>query len=60
MDYKSAREKAVSIVSQMTIEEKISQLQYEAKAIDRLNINEYNWWNEACHGVARAGDRSEN
>ena len=55
MDYKSAREKAVSIVSQMTIDEKISQLQYDAKAIDRLKINEYNWWNEACHGVARAG-----
>ncbi len=55
MDYKAAREKAVSIVSQMTIDEKISQLQYNAKAIDRLKINEYNWWNEACHGVARAG-----
>ena len=55
MDYVTAREKAISIVSQMTVEEKISQLRYDAEAIERLGINEYNWWNEACHGVARAG-----
>lgn len=55
MDFLTARKKAVSIVSKMTTEEKMSQLLYNAVAIDRLGINEYNWWNEACHGVARAG-----
>lgn len=55
MDFSIAREKAISIVSKMTAEEKMSQLLYNAVAIDRLGINEHNWWNEACHGVARAG-----
>jgi len=43
------------LVSHMTLEEKISQLVYQAPAIDRLGIPAYNWWNEALHGVARAG-----
>ncbi len=43
------------LVSQMTTKEKISQLLYNAPAIDRLQIPEYNWWNECLHGVARAG-----
>jgi len=50
-----AREKAAALVSKMTLEEKASQLRYDAPAIDRLGIPEYNWWNEALHGVARAG-----
>ena len=55
MDLIKAREKAIEIVSQMTAEEKMSQLRYDAPAIRRLGIDDYNWWNEACHGVARAG-----
>ncbi|MFZ2350905.1 MAG: hypothetical protein WAW24_05120, partial [Bacteroidales bacterium] len=43
------------LVSRMTTEEKASQLLYTAPAIPRLGIPEYNWWNEALHGVARAG-----
>ena len=39
----------------MTLEEKVSQMLNEAPAIPRLGIAEYNWWNEALHGVARAG-----
>src|SRR2546428_12709016 len=39
----------------MTLEEKVSQLQDVAPAIDRLGIPRYNWWNEALHGVARSG-----
>ncbi len=50
-----ARRKAKEIVAKMTIEEKISQLIYTAPAIERLGINEYNWWNEGSHGVARSG-----
>ena len=55
MDIKQAREKAQAIVSEMTVEEKMSQLVYGSPAIERLGIHEYNWWNEAAHGVARAG-----
>src|SRR5690606_17001948 len=43
------------LVSQMTVQEKIDQLVYTAKAIDRLKVPEYNWWNECLHGVARSG-----
>ena len=55
MNYQTAMERAQKIVSQMTLEEKASQLRYDAPAIPRLGIPSYNWWNEALHGVARAG-----
>lgn len=55
MDRREARERAEELVSKMTIEERISQLRYDAPAIERLGIPAYNWWNEALHGVARAG-----
>lgn len=55
MKRKEAREKAERLVSQMTVEEKASQLRYDAPPIRRLGIPAYNWWNEALHGVARAG-----
>ena len=43
------------LVSRMTMEEKASQMQDVARAIPRLGIPAYNWWNEGLHGVARAG-----
>src|SRR5580658_5478879 len=43
------------LVSRMTLEEKVSQMQDVAPAIPRLDVPAYNWWNEALHGVARAG-----
>ena len=49
------RERAAALVAQMTLEEKVSQTLFNAPAIERLGIPEYNWWNEALHGVARAG-----
>ena len=49
------REYAKKLTAQMTLEEKMSQMLYESPAIDRLGIPAYNWWNEALHGVARAG-----
>lgn len=49
------REKAKELVAKMTLEEKVSQTLYQAPAIERLGIPAYNWWNEALHGVARAG-----
>lgn len=51
----SAQEKAERIVDAMTIEEQMSQLRYDAPAIDRLELPAYNWWGECLHGVARAG-----
>ena len=43
------------LVGRMTLEEKVSQMKDVAPAIERLGIPEYNWWNEALHGVARSG-----
>lgn len=43
------------LLERMTLEEKVSQTLYTAPAIERLGIPAYNWWNEALHGVARAG-----
>lgn len=43
------------LVSRMTLEEKVSQMMNAAAPIERLGIPEYDWWNEALHGVARAG-----
>lgn len=54
-DKERARSKARELVAKMTVEERASQLTYEAPAIKRLNIPSYNWWNESLHGVARAG-----
>ena len=51
----SFKERAEDLVSRMTVEEKASQLRYDAPAIERLGVPRYNWWNEALHGVARAG-----
>lgn len=55
MRREEARKLAEKIVSKMTVEEKASQLRFDAPAIPRLGIPAYNWWNEALHGVARAG-----
>jgi beta-glucosidase len=44
------------LVSRLTLEEKVSLLGYNSKAIPRLGIPAYNWWNEGLHGVARAGE----
>ena len=52
MDY---RKKARELIAQMTLEEKVSQMLHRAGAVERLGIPSYNWWNEALHGVARAG-----
>lgn len=51
----SFEERAADLVSRMTLEEKVSQMKDVAPAIDRLGIPAYQWWNEALHGVARAG-----
>lgn len=51
----SFEERAADLVSRMTLEEKAAQMQNDAPAIERLGVPAYDWWNEALHGVARAG-----
>ena len=51
----SAQERAEALVDEMTVEEMVGQLKYDADAIPRLGIPAYNWWNEGLHGLARAG-----
>ncbi|HWT02730.1 MAG TPA: glycoside hydrolase family 3 C-terminal domain-containing protein [Pyrinomonadaceae bacterium] len=50
-----AGERAADLVSRMTLEEKVSQMMNAAPAIPRLGVPEYDWWNEALHGVAFSG-----
>ena len=50
-----AREKAETYLKDLSIEEQAMLLKYESPAIPKAGIPEYNWWNEALHGVARAG-----
>jgi beta-glucosidase len=47
--------RADDLMSRMTLDEKIGQMMNDAPAIPRLQISAYEWWNEALHGVARAG-----
>ena len=58
-DYKdtslSNRERAELVLKQLTLDEKIAMMMDDSPAIDRLGIKRYNWWNEALHGVGRAG-----
>ena len=51
-----AEQRAADLVSRMKLEEKVLQMQNSAPAIPRLSIPAYDWWNEALHGVARAGE----
>jgi len=51
----SFEQRAADLVSRMTLEEKVSQMQNVAPAIPRLGVPAYDWWNEGLHGVARAG-----
>jgi beta-glucosidase len=48
-------ERVNDLVGRMTLEEKVSQMTDVAAPIPRLGVPEYNWWNEALHGVARSG-----
>jgi beta-glucosidase len=50
-----AEKRAADLVGRMTLEEKVLQMQNTAPALPRLNVPAYDWWNEALHGVARAG-----
>ena len=46
---------ASELLAQLTLEEKVSLMTNVSAGIERLGIKPYDWWNEALHGVARAG-----
>ena len=51
----SAQERAVDLCSRLTIEEKAKLMMSSSPAIERLGIPQFDWWNEALHGIARNG-----
>ena len=53
---RSARERAEDIVKHMTLDEKVALMIYNSPSVERLGIRNYNWWNEALHGIARNGN----
>jgi len=51
----SPDERAKLLLQELTLEEKVLLMMDTSKPIERLGVKPYNWWNEALHGVARAG-----
>lgn len=51
----SNKERAELVLKELTLDEKISMMMDDSPAVERLGIKRYNWWNEALHGVGRAG-----
>ncbi|HEY0081375.1 MAG TPA: glycoside hydrolase family 3 C-terminal domain-containing protein, partial [Pyrinomonadaceae bacterium] len=47
--------RVADLVGRMTLEEKVAQMMNKSPAIARLGVPDYDWWNEALHGVAYAG-----
>ena len=48
-------ERVEYLISQLTLDEKLSLMEHHNPAIERLGLQEYSWWNEALHGVGRNG-----
>jgi len=51
----SPEKRAELLVKELTLEEKAQLMMDGSRPVERLGIKPYNWWNEALHGVARAG-----
>ena len=48
----AAKDQAEDLLNRLTLDEKLGMLNMRNKAVPRLGIPEYHWWNEALHGVA--------
>lgn len=51
----SIDERVNDLLNRLTLEEKALQMMHDSPSIERLGIPEYNWWNEALHGIGRSG-----
>lgn len=51
----SAGQRADDLLSRLTLDEKVSLMMNNSPAIERLGVPEFNWWNEALHGIGRNG-----
>ncbi|MGL4851789.1 MAG: xylan 1,4-beta-xylosidase [Phocaeicola sp.] len=50
-----AETRADDLIKHLTLEEKVGLMMDNSASVERLGIKPYNWWNEALHGIARAG-----
>ena len=46
-------ERTENLISLLTPEEKVGLMMNKSVSVDRLGIESYNWWSEACHGVRK-------
>ena len=51
----SIEQRTDDLLGRLTLEEKVGMMMNGSTGVERLGIPDYNWWNEALHGVARAG-----
>src|SRR4051812_13745887 len=51
----AAEAPADALLRELSLPEKIAQMQEGAPAVPRLGLPAYAWWNEGLHGLARAG-----
>ena len=50
-----AEQRADDLLGRLTLDEKVKLMMDVSPAIDRLQIPQFQWWNEALHGVGRNG-----